>query len=1666
MSTIKTKVMAAVMAAAFAVRAADGVWTAGGGSWTNPANWADGVLPDAGGAAAFAGAGGTVTVPSGYPFTLSALYANTNGTAWSWTLSGETNTLVAPALVRNDADNLFFSMSLVGSAGFQKTGGGTLKLQAASPLLSGSVQVLGGRLLIGADSFLGQVPASYQADAVVLDNGSLGNDDATVTLAATRGVTLGSNGGYLFGRNGNQMVMASPITGGGNLNVILQSGFVRLDNTNNDYTGDTVVGSTGPGVFTPAPSAKLILGDNEVIPDGAGAGGLVIDGAWKGVLDLNGKTETVNSLTGFGSAVIANGAATEGLLRAGSDDTDTAFSGSLQAGVTLDKIGAGTLAYSNTAASAGLLRVAAGSVSAASGGALDQTAVMLDGGSLKTPVTAAGQRFSGPLLLARDAVLDRTGATAAFVWSGPLLPTNAAGTPVLAVSGGIGPFTVGSTNRSAVFAIDASSASGVIFTNRVWLETLPMSSSWSIAAGSDVAIGTPGLLGTGPLTVSDYSVRLVAADSLGSGGETVTVQGSGNAVWFDATGEAEGRLTDAPPYAFTAANDVVLSGTGTKAGFDGAGTVTYAGTISGSGSLVKNGSGDAVLGAANTFAGSIQINAGRLLVSDDNQLGDSANTVTVSGGYLGNAGGAAVALSRDVAVSAGGFDVSSGTFTLNGVVSGTGVKRGAGTLALGGALANGAFDLEVAAGVAVLGKSGAQAVRHVLGVATGAVVRLAGNGGDQIGGNAALTGGTLDLNGLSEAVGTLVSTSLASTVANQGAAAALTVGASNVVSVYYGSLAGAALTLAKTGTNLFTLAGAAGTQRAGAIHAQGGFLSLGAGVRYLRMRPGATRAGAAPAIGELQLTLRGAPLPWPTGTATTASSSVGSNTSWMVYDNNALSYWQANAAPAWITVDAKTAQLCDGYRWYTSNANINNDPLNWTIEISADGVNWFTVDSRENQTVTTARGALGAAYAFSGAWPCDAAGDATTLNVYAGATLRLMLPDEAVGVLTGAGALALTEGSSLYVGDATGFSGTVSGRGRLLLGGDTGLKVPSAASIVRAVNAGAVPATVTVGGAGEPLFAAALADGASTLGLAKVGTGTLTVIDSGSAYSGDTRVEQGTLKVQAPMWRFRYIRFNPTMTLNGNVPNSGYVLAIAELQLLSNGVVVAYPPGTTASTPYANHSSGGAANAINGSITDRWLSSAIPNPLTIDTQTGVVFNGYRWFTSGVNSADRNRAPVIWTMEGSDDGVAWMTLCGETGVAIPPFVSGTGQSAGDFSARPARFNLPIEFYGETNSAALKLAAVTARYLRFTVTDTRLNAADFANTGFQLSEIQLMRNGAPLLYPAGTVATAPGDGYNDYGGRYFPPQMAVDNALPVPGTDTNRWYSIAMVNPMTVDMGQPVTFDGYRWYTGPNGTGRDPLGWRLEVSNNATNWYAVDVRTNQTVTLARNALAGTWSLDIPAGLSAADAIPDGSRTYVAADATLHIVAGSETVGPLAGAGSVVLAASTLGINGFEDAVFAGGVAGAGSINKSGAGAQSFTGALAFSGEIVVEDGVLDLTGATLTGVTNIVLRGGLLTGSASVTGNLTIVCQGGSYNGNLDVSGALSVAGNMTLALPNGTALPYTQRLFAFASADASTRAALAAAVTTGVPHGFRASVHVGASEARWAVAAPGTVLMLR
>ena len=260
------------------------------------------------------------------------------------------------------------------------------------------------------------------AGTVTLNGGCLKNDGTSTALGSARVVTLGANHGYLDAGWGDgpggaadlPLTISSKISGGGQLRINLDSSPVVLANGGNDYAGDTVIGLNGPGHYASGVSAWLQLGASEAIPHGPGKGNVIIDNAYKGLLDLAGRSETINGLAGNGTVdnVAAGGSST---LTVGGNDQTSAFDGVVKntsGTVGLTKTGEGSLAlggastYSGaTVASGGTLvvngSIGSGAVSVQTnatlggGGSIGGAVTVQSGGTL-SPGSAVGEVTGGP----------------------------------------------------------------------------------------------------------------------------------------------------------------------------------------------------------------------------------------------------------------------------------------------------------------------------------------------------------------------------------------------------------------------------------------------------------------------------------------------------------------------------------------------------------------------------------------------------------------------------------------------------------------------------------------------------------------------------------------------------------------------------------------------------------------------------------------------------------------------------------------------------------------------------------------------------------------------------------------------------------------------------------------------------------------------------------------------------------------------------------------------------------------------------------------------------------------------------------------------------------------------------------------------------------------------
>jgi autotransporter-associated beta strand protein len=244
---------------------------------------------------------------------------------------------------------------------------------------------------------------------------------------------------------------------------------------------------------------------------------------------------------------------------------------------------------------------------------------------------------------------------------------------------------------------------------------------------------------------------------------TLTIGGSGSL----GSGSFSGAITDNGTFAYNSTAAQTLSG-----------------VISGTGGLIKSGSGTLILSGNNTFSGPVTINGGVLSVNSivdfpfSSALG-TGTSVTLGGGTLSYTGSATVNTTRifsGVVGTTSTIDLPSGSLPLNSLKS-TGSftvnKTGTGTLTLAGNTANTGLAMNVNGGTVVLNKTvmvGAYALGGNTSVGSGATLQLTGNL-NEIDTGVTVTvnsGGVLDdANGQTE---TLTNLTLAGTGINGGGA--------------------------------------------------------------------------------------------------------------------------------------------------------------------------------------------------------------------------------------------------------------------------------------------------------------------------------------------------------------------------------------------------------------------------------------------------------------------------------------------------------------------------------------------------------------------------------------------------------------------------------------------------------------------------------------------------------------------------------------------------------------------------------------------------------------------------------------------------------------------------------------------------------------------------------
>ncbi|MFC4174540.1 autotransporter domain-containing protein [Microvirga sp. GCM10011540] len=535
------------------------------------------------------------------------------------------------------------------------------------------------------------VATSGSGALTVSNGGKVSASQVSIGINAGSTGTLTLNGTEAGGRG--VLETAYVEKGGGSATLNLNGGILRATADEGDYLrgfdgGGVTIGAGGAYVDTDGRSIGIsagLAGTGDLTKTGIGTltlsgintytGATRIDG---GILAVQGGSatpdvsavtvggggtyrvednEVIGSLAGIGTVSIGGGQT----LTVGENDRDSTFAGTLSGDGSLEVVGDGTLTLTGTSNLGGDIDVCCSSLDIQGNVAVGGDAIVT-GGSLS--VTKGGR------LVAAGAAGMMSGSMT--VSGGSLLEAAAFGTVVG------GDFIVtgsGSVARSGVATFMAAFGnSHLTVSNGGRLETTGdaelgfgvtaavegATSAWTV--GGDLFVG--GDSSPGSLTLAD-------------GGEVNagTVSINEDSTLQVGTGGRAGKLTTPA---------VAMANTATLA-FNHSDNTTFAGAISGAGSLSKSGAGTLTLSGMNSYTGGTTINAGTLTGSTSSfGTEDILNNATlvidqVSAGTLSNAVNGTGTLIK----------TGSGDLSLTGAnnLSGTTIVA-AGTLRIDGSLAS------------------------------------------------------------------------------------------------------------------------------------------------------------------------------------------------------------------------------------------------------------------------------------------------------------------------------------------------------------------------------------------------------------------------------------------------------------------------------------------------------------------------------------------------------------------------------------------------------------------------------------------------------------------------------------------------------------------------------------------------------------------------------------------------------------------------------------------------------------------------------------------------------------------------------------------------------------------------------------------------------------------
>ncbi len=674
----------------------------------------NGTVTMAGGSLVFAASAGGA-------FSLGGLSAVSSGPGYDIALQDNASSPNPVAVtVGGDNANTTYAGNLSGSGSLTKNGSGLLTLTGNNTYLGtttisdGTLQVLGAGVLGGGNY---SAAISIASSSALLMNAS-GNQTFGGAITGAGGLTQSGAGALSLlniSYSGNTTVNAGTlefvdtrpldvsstvnIGPAGTLTIYSDCSFANRNNSIStsgglfwaSITGGGTLNKTGPG-WTGLCTAVSLTGQVNVLNGGLGDDTAALNYAGNSaglylapgtVFDIRGQSAYWNALTGSGSVVnsyqsgtdvlyigVANGSGTfSGTIQ---DDGGAMTSGGAGGAVNLTKNGTGMQVLSGSLAYSGATNVNGGTLAENSLGISSAASIasaatlQWDFNSLQQVAAAIAISGSGTLLktgtgiasLATDGhsatismgsggLIDIEGGVlgnnwGTVVWTGNQASMNIASTAAFDIR----------AQNATIGALTGSGTVANTYQSGVNVLTVGAGDASGTFSGTICGAGDGNALNTGYPGQGDFNAGVTALTKTGNGIQVL----SGDNVYTGPTTIAAGTLQIGNGTSGEGLASPTISNSGALA-FNHADTLTYAGSISGPGSLTKTGTGMLVLAGNSSYSGDTTVNAGALAVNGSLW---QYNQLNVDGGVLSGSGTVGNVVTHGGAL-APGYNAGAGT---------------------------------------------------------------------------------------------------------------------------------------------------------------------------------------------------------------------------------------------------------------------------------------------------------------------------------------------------------------------------------------------------------------------------------------------------------------------------------------------------------------------------------------------------------------------------------------------------------------------------------------------------------------------------------------------------------------------------------------------------------------------------------------------------------------------------------------------------------------------------------------------------------------------------------------------------------------------------------------------------------------------------------------------